>query len=573
MKIKKAVLSLRIAILAVSAAFTFTACAADESGSHGSSLIQSNPDFVSSVISSTTVSSNGGSSSSSGMSSTQSVQSSSTSATNSSPESSVTSSSAGSSSKPASSSTPTSTSSQQSSSSVVIPNVPEEKTDILVAYFSATNTTEKLAEYAAEILGADLYEIIPAVPYTAADLAYYTNGRADKEQADSSCRPKISGKVSDMSGYKTVFIGYPIWHGQAPRIISTFLESFDFSGKTIVPFCTSHSSGIGSSDTNLHNLARNANWLSGKRFGGSASKNDISEWIKTLNIEQTNSSQNNSVSQFNLSAGRNGNAPTVRLNSGYEMPIAGIGTYSLHNDTCVNSILSALEQGVRLIDTAYMYGNEEEVGEAIRKSKVPREEIFVITKIYPGEQFQNPEKAIQDALDKLDIGYIDMMLLHHPGANDVNAYKAMEKFVKQGKIRSLGLSNWYIEEIDDFIAQVNIKPALVQNEIHPYYQEKKVIPYMHDLGIVMQAWYPLGGRGHQRELLNDRTILEIAKKHGKSAAQVILRWDLQNGVVVIPGSSNPAHILENISLFDFELTNEEMEKIAALDRNEKHDWY
>lgn len=564
MKIKKAVLSL---VFAISAALTFTACASDESGingSRGSALIQSDSEnsSVSSVTSSTAALSNGESSSSAGGSSMQAVQSSNTSTDNSSSENSVNPS------QPASSSIPTSTSSRQSSSSADIPTVPEEKADILVAYFSATNTTEKLAEYAAEILDADLYEITPAVPYSDADLAYYTNGRADKEQADNSCRPEISGSVSNMSGYKTVFIGYPIWHGQAPRIISTFLESYDFSGKTIVPFCTSHSSGIGSSDTNLHDLAGGANWLSGKRFGGSASKTDISEWIKTLSIEQTGS-----AAQFNLSAGSNGNAPTVKLNSGCEMPIAGIGTYSLHGDTCVDSILSALEQGVRLIDTAYMYGNEEEVGEAIRRSKVPREEIFVITKIYPGEQFQNPEKAIQDALDKLNIGYIDMMLLHHPGANDVNAYKAMEKFAEQGKIRSLGLSNWYIEEIDDFIRQVDIKPALVQNEIHPYYQEQKVIPYMHDLGIVMQAWYPLGGRGHQSELLNDKTILKIAKNHGKSAAQVILRWDLQNGVAVIPGSSNPAHILENISLFDFELTNEEMEKIAALDRNEKHDWY
>lgn len=474
-------------------------------------------------------------------------------------------------------SSPSSTGSAQGASSVDAPTNPptnpDIKTDILVAYFSATNTTERLAEYAAEILGADLYEITPAVPYSDADLAYYTNGRADREQADSSCRPEISGSVPNMSGYKTVLLGYPIWHGQAPRIISTFLEGYDFSGKTIVPFCTSHSSGIGSSDTNLHALASGASWQSGKRFDGSASKNDISEWLEALNIEKANSAQNNSAAQLNLSAGTNGNAPTVTLNSGYKMPVAGIGTYSLHGDTCVNAITSALEQGVRLVDTAYMYGNEKEVGEAIRKSGVPREEIFVITKIYPGEQFQNPEKAIQDALDTLDIGYIDMMLLHHPGANDVNAYKAMEKFVGQGKIRSLGLSNWYIEEIDDFIAQVNIKPALVQNEIHPYYQEQKVIPYMHDLGIVTQAWYPLGGRGHQSELLNDTTITEIAKKHGKSAAQVILRWELQNGVVVIPGSSNPAHILENISLFDFELTSDEMKQIAALDRNEKHDWY
>ncbi len=279
------------------------------------------------------------------------------------------------------------------------------------------------------------------------------------------------------------------------------------------------------------------------------------------------------VSSFGLANGTNGSAPTVTLNSGYEMPILGLGTYSLHGDTCKNAVKSALSAGYRLIDTAYMYGNETEIGEAIRESNVPREKIFVITKIYPGTQFANPEKAIQEALDKLDIGYIDMMLLHHPGANDVKAYKAIEKFVGQGKIRSIGLSNWYIEEIDDFISKVNIKPALIQNEIHPYYQEQAVVPYMHRLGIVMQAWYPLGGRGHTGALLSDSVITEIAEAHGVSSAQVILRWHLQRGVVAIPGSSNPAHILENISVFDFELTENEMNRIAALDRNEKHDWY
>ena len=279
------------------------------------------------------------------------------------------------------------------------------------------------------------------------------------------------------------------------------------------------------------------------------------------------------VSTFDLASGTNGNAPTVKLNSGYEMPILGLGTYSLHGDTCKNAVKSALSQGYRLIDTAYMYGNEQEIGEAIRESGVPREEIFVITKIYPGAQFANPEQAIQDALDKLNIDYIDMMLLHHPGANDVKAYKAIEKFVAQGKIRSIGLSNWYIEEIGDFIARIDIMPALIQNEIHPYYQEQTVIPYMHNLGIVMQAWYPLGGRGYTSVLLADNALCQIAEAHGVSSAQVILRWHLQRGVVAIPGSSNPAHILENISLFDFELSESEMSAIAALDRNEKHDWY
>ena len=267
---------------------------------------------------------------------------------------------------------------------------------------------------------------------------------------------------------------------------------------------------------------------------------------------------------------------TVLLNSGYTMPIMGLGTYALDYDTCVNSVMALIENGGRLIDTAYMYGNEEAVGEGVRRAiaefGVSREEIFVITKIYPN-QLSDPESAIEMALEKLDIGYIDMMLLHHPGRNDVEAYLAMEKYVTEGKIRSLGLSNWYIEELTDFLPQVNIMPALVQNEIHPYYQEQEVVPFIQEKGIVVQCWYPLGGRGYTQELLTDETISSIAAAHEISAAQVILRWDLQRGIVVIPGSSNPEHIRENLDLFGFELTSEDMEQIAVLDRDEKHDWY
>lgn len=262
----------------------------------------------------------------------------------------------------------------------------------------------------------------------------------------------------------------------------------------------------------------------------------------------------------------------VTLNSGYDMPTNGIGTYSLTGDECYNAITSALQSGVRLIDTAYMYHNEEEIGKAIRDSQVNREDIFVITKIYPS-QFDDPQAAIDLALEKLNIGYIDMMLLHHPGDGDVKAYHVMEDYVEQGKIRSIGLSNYYIEELEDFLPQVNITPALVQNEIHPYYQELDVVPYIQSHGIVMQGWYPFGGRGHTEELLNDETIVSIADAHNVTAAQVILRWNLQREVVVIPGSSNPDHIQENTEIYHFELTEDEMKKIEALNRNEKHDWY
>lgn len=268
---------------------------------------------------------------------------------------------------------------------------------------------------------------------------------------------------------------------------------------------------------------------------------------------------------------------TVMLNSGYEMPINGLGTYSLHGDECINSVKSALSNGVRLIDTASAYGNEEEIGQAVREAIdegiIQREDIFVTTKIYPGSEMENPVQSIQACLDRLDIGYVDLMLLHHPDPNDVEAYKAMEQFVEEGKIRSIGLSNWYVEELTEFLPQVDTVPTVVQNEIHPYYQENDVIPFIQDLGIVVQGWYPLGGRGHTGELLGDSVISEIAGAHGVSSAQVILRWNLQKGVVVIPGSSNPDHIRENTEVYHFNLTEDEMARIGALDRGEKHDWY
>ncbi|MBQ7479873.1 MAG: aldo/keto reductase [Selenomonadaceae bacterium] len=263
---------------------------------------------------------------------------------------------------------------------------------------------------------------------------------------------------------------------------------------------------------------------------------------------------------------------TVELNSGYVMPIYGLGTYSLHGDTCIQAVQAALQSGVRLIDTAHAYGNEVEVGEAVRTSGIPREEIFVITKLYP-DQFTRPQEAIEEALRKLNLGYIDMVLLHHPGRGDVAAYKELEKYVAAGKIRSLGLSNWYIKELPEFLSQVSIKPALVQNEIHPYYQDREVVPFIQKQGITVQGWYPLGGRGHNAELLKEPVLSEIAKAHGKTLVQVILRWNIQRGVVVIPGSANPAHIKENTEIFDFVLTDEEMKRIEALDRGEKHDWY
>ena len=416
----------------------------------------------------------------------------------------------------------------------------------LVVYFSCTNTTKGIADRIVEVTDAATWRINPEVAYTSEDLNYNnSSSRANREQNDPSARPAIKGKCENLADYDVVFLGYPIWWGKAPKVIFTFLESHDLAGKTVVPFCTSHSSGIGSSDTDLHRLAAGAEWKQGRRFGGSESKETIEKWIESMDL---NFNDNTNTGVFDLSKGTNGNAPTIKLSSGYEMPIVGLGTYSLHGATCINSVKTAIAAGFRKFDTASVYGNEEEVGQGIRESGVPREDIFVATKLYPN-QYSNPETAIEECLSKLDIGYIDLMLLHHPGTNDVKAYKAIEKYVAAGKIRSIGVSCYYVKEISEFLPKVNIKPVLVQNEVHPYYQDTEVVEHLHNLGIVVEAWYPLGGRGHQKELLSDPVLSKIAVSHNKSVAQVILRWDLQRSVVVIPGSSNPDHI------------------------KEKHDWY
>lgn len=440
----------------------------------------------------------------------------------------------------------------------------------LVVYFSCTNTTKGIADRIVEATDAATWRIEPEVAYTSEDLNYNnSSSRANREQNDPSARPAIKGKCENLADYDVVFLGYPIWWGKAPKVIFTFLESHDLAGKTVVPFCTSHSSGIGSSDTDLHRLATGAEWKQGRRFSGNESIETVEKWIESMDL---NFNGNTNTGVFDLSNGTNGNAPTIKLSSGYDMPILGLGTYSLHGTTCINSVKTAIAAGFRKFDTASIYGNEEEMGQGVRESGVPREEIFVATKLYPN-QYADPEAAIEECLRKLDIGYIDLMLLHHPGTNDVKAYKAMEKYVAAGKIRSIGVSCYYVKEIDEFLPKVNIKPVLVQNEVHPYYSDTEVVEHLHDLGIVVEAWYPLGGRGHQKELLSDPVLSEIAAAHNKSVAQVILRWDLQRGVVIIPGSSNPDHIRENISIFDFSLTDTEMAQIAALNRNEKHDWY
>lgn len=266
---------------------------------------------------------------------------------------------------------------------------------------------------------------------------------------------------------------------------------------------------------------------------------------------------------------------TVKLNSGHEMPILGIGTFQLSNSQAENSVYWALKAGMRLIDTARIYGNEEGVGRGIRRAIkdgiCKREEIFVTTKMWTSD-FSNGDAAVDASLKRLGLDYIDLMILHHSQPrNDVDAYKAMERAVKAGKLRSIGLSNYY--EPDDFdrlVKATSIKPALLQNETHPYHQSGKMKAHIAKYGTVMESWFPLGGHGYTQTLFNDPTISAIAKAHGKSSAQIIIRWHLQAGNIAIPGSSNEKHIIEDASVWDFSLNDDEMKQMAAINKDRRN---
>ncbi len=254
------------------------------------------------------------------------------------------------------------------------------------------------------------------------------------------------------------------------------------------------------------------------------------------------------------------------LNNGIKMPMAGIGTFLLSPDEAEASVLSALKCGYRLIDTANAYVNEKAVGRAMKRSRIPREEIFLETKLWPS--FYEQPDAVDKTLERLDTGYIDLLLIHQPAGNYIAGYKQMEKAYQEGKAKAIGLSNFNEEQIQEILSVCEVKPAVLQTEVHPYSQEKKLKAFLAKEGIVIQAWYPLGHG--DRELIEEPLFAELGKKYGKSSAQIILRWHIQDGNIVIPGSKNPAHIQDNFDLFDFSLTEEEMEKVAAMDKEKRY---
>ena len=256
----------------------------------------------------------------------------------------------------------------------------------------------------------------------------------------------------------------------------------------------------------------------------------------------------------------------VKLNNGVEMPMAGIGTFLLSPQEAEASCISALQGGYRLIDTANAYVNEKAVGRAMKKSGIAREEIFLETKLWPS--FYNDVDAVEKTLQRLDTDTIDLLLIHQPAGNYIAGYRLMEQAYKAGKVRAIGLSNFNEEQIREILSVCEVRPAVLQTEIHPYSQEKGLKEFLSKEDIVIQAWYPLGHG--DAALLQEPVFAKLAEKYGKSNAQIILRWHIQAGNVVIPGSKNPEHIRANFDLFDFELTAEEMQEIQKLNKDKRY---
>lgn len=256
----------------------------------------------------------------------------------------------------------------------------------------------------------------------------------------------------------------------------------------------------------------------------------------------------------------------AELNNGVKMPMEGVGTFLMTPDEAEASALSALESGYRLIDTANAYCNEKAVGRAMKRSGLPREEIFLETKLWPA--FYEQEDAVEKTLERLGTDYIDLLLIHQPAGNYHAGYRLMEKAYKEGKVRAIGISNFTKAQVEELLSACEVKPTVLQTELHPYNQEPELKKFLSENGIVPQAWYPLG---HGDKALGAEPLFsELGKKYGKTNQQIILRWHIQTGNIVIPGSKNPEHIKSNFALFDFALTDEEMARIAQINKNVRY---
>lgn len=259
---------------------------------------------------------------------------------------------------------------------------------------------------------------------------------------------------------------------------------------------------------------------------------------------------------------------SVKLNNGTEMPMVGFGVFQVSDEDTEKAVLAALKAGYRLLDTAAVYGNEAGVGRAIKASGIPREKIFVTTKLWIQREngYENTQKALENSLTRLGLDYVDLYLMHQPFGDVHEQWRAMEDLYKAGKARAIGVSNFHMDRLMDLITCHEIVPAVNQIETHPFYQRDAEIAFHQELGVVQQAWAPLAEG--KFEIFSNPILTQIAQKHGKSVAQVVLRWLNQRGVAIIPKSVKVERMIENREIFDFILDNEDLAQIATLNRDE-----
>lgn len=257
----------------------------------------------------------------------------------------------------------------------------------------------------------------------------------------------------------------------------------------------------------------------------------------------------------------------IELNDSTRMPPIGLGVYLVSDVAeCERSVETALRSGYRLIDTAAAYRNERAVGRGVRASGVPRDDVFVTTKIWASDAgYEKTKAAIGRSLERLGTGYIDLLLLHQPFGDYRGSWRALEEAVVAGRVRSIGVSNFRVDDLEKLLPAAKIQPAVDQVELHPYFQQRELRPFLRKYGIAVEAWYPIGHGS--KELLAEPVLTELGNTYAKSAVQIILRWHVQSGIIPIPKSTSPTHIRQNLDVFDFEFTGEEMRRVDALDRN------
>ena len=401
------------------------------------------------------------------------------------------------------------------------------------------STVELTAYFIAKVTGGDLFKISRKEPYPD-NLNDYLKIVSDEMKEERII--ELDKCLTDVSEYDVIFIGCHLQVGTANYVDRTMVSQLlklDLSGKTIWPFGDSNVSFTMDYTEEVRRLAPN-----------STVKNSL--WLKTEQPYE-DKTYNWLINQSLFHR---------ELNNGVMMPSFGLGTFLLSPKEAYSSVKFALQNGYRLVETANVYANEVSVGKAIRDSGIPREELFISGKLWPTE-YSKPF-SVKKTLKRLGLDYLDLMFLHHPTKNWRKGYKKLLKAYKQGLIKAIGVSNFEREDLEKLFFEFDIKPHVIQEERHPFLHRGEIRSLIRGSNIALMASYPLGGKGRTHELLNQETIVNIAKKHNMTPAQVVLRWHTQTDFIITPVSQDKEHIIDNYNIFRDALTKQEIEMINAL---------